>query len=168
MTRPWLSVRRSERLTGEGWNEAAAIGSFKAIPFRACAHVRAPLGGLYFRRLIEAGGSLAKDDAGGAADEDDADGDCEVVGHGMRPAGGIAEVLADPEQQNGGNDRELTGDDEQGVAEVAPFVEGFDLVWGQVAFFGGKQGIRFGGSDLQVRFNHRLRGVRQWRLANRG
>ena len=59
----------------------------------------------------------------------------------MRPAGRIRQILADPEQENGGNDRKLAGNDQEGVAQVAPLVERLYLVGGQIALFGGKQGF---------------------------
>ncbi len=59
----------------------------------------------------------------------------------MDPAGGLCEILADPEKQNRGDNRKLAGDDEQGVSPLAALVEEFDLVGGEVALFGGKKGI---------------------------
>jgi len=55
------------------------------------------------------------------------------------PSRRVAEVLADPEQQHGGNDSKLTGNHEEGVAKVAPFIERLDLVGCEVALFGGSR-----------------------------
>ena len=65
----------------------------------------------------------------------------EIVGHGMRPARRIGQVLPHPEQQHRGNDRKLAGDDQEGMAQVAPLIQRLYLVGGQIALFGGKKGI---------------------------
>ena len=57
----------------------------------------------------------------------------------MRPARRIGQILADPEQQNRGDDGELAGDDQKGVPQVAALVERLHLVGGQVALFGGSR-----------------------------
>jgi hypothetical protein len=62
----------------------------------------------------------------------------EVKRHGVDPAGGIGKVLANPEKKHGCDHSELAGDDEQCVPPLTAFVEKFDLVWSEVALFGGK------------------------------
>src|ERR1019366_11700 len=91
--------------------------------------------------LVDARRARAQHNSSRAAYQNDANGDSKIVGHGMRPARGIGQVLADPEQQNGGDHRELAGNDQQGMPEVAPFVEGLHLVWGEVALFRGKKEV---------------------------
>ena len=79
----------------------------------------------------------------------------EVVCHGMRPAGGVFQILADPQQQDRRNHRKLTGDYQKCVAQVAALVQRLHLVGCQVALFGGKQGIchrvLFAGLDRDLR-----------------
>src|SRR5580658_598005 len=91
--------------------------------------------------LIEARGAAAQDEARDAEGDDEPKRKEEVIRHGMGPAREVLEILADPEEKNGGDDGELTGDDEEGVAEIAALVECLHLVGSQVALFKGKQGV---------------------------
>jgi hypothetical protein len=59
----------------------------------------------------------------------------------MNPAGGIGEILANPEEQNGGDDGKLAGYDKEGMSPLSALVESLDLVGGKIALFGGKKGI---------------------------
>src|SRR5579863_238975 len=140
MTRPWLSVSRAVFISAPGEVREAAIAIFKAIPFRRAAHLREgsrertqPVHPFENRtpskdaQLIDARGPAAQNEAAEPEDQDDAAGDEEVIRHGMHPSGRITEILADPQQKNGGNDGELPGDDEKRVPQVAPLVQGLHL-----------------------------------------
>ena len=54
----------------------------------------------------------------------------EVIGHGVVPTRRILQVLAGPQKQHSSDRRELSRDDQQGMAQIAAFVERFDLVQG--------------------------------------
>src|SRR5579863_457691 len=92
-------------------------------------------------RLVDARSAAAQDQPGDAEHGNDATGNDEVIGHGMDPAGRIAEILADPQKKHRSDDGKLPGDDQDRVSQVAPLVQRLHLVGGQIALFRGKQGI---------------------------
>ena len=77
---------------------------------------------------VDTGKSAAQHEPCNTEDHDHEKRKEEVVGHGVVPARGVFQVLADPQQQDGGDDAELAGNDQQGVSQVAPFVQCLDLV----------------------------------------
>src|SRR6185437_2493817 len=146
MTRPWLSVRRSVRgACGDMVREAATLIPAYAFsshpPKRRCLHGASP-GGARGRNLVDTWRPATQREAGEAEADDQTACDGEVIRHGMLPPRRIAEVLAYPEQQYRGDDGELAGDHEEGMAQFAALVERLHLTGRQIALFRGKQGVR--------------------------
>src|ERR1700758_4510971 len=90
---------------------------------------------------IEPRRSLPEDESGKAEKGDKAQGYDEIVGHRVRPARRIRQILSHPKKQNGGNHRKLAGNDQKCVPQIASLVQRLHLVRGQVALFGGKKEI---------------------------
>jgi len=118
------------------------------------------------RGSVDARGPGTKDEAGDAENENEADSNCKIKGHRVDPAGGVGEILANPEEKNGGDNGELAGDNEEGMSPLTALVEQFDLVGGEIALFGWKEGIghqsllgrpqptRLAAGSSLFRFNH--------------
>ena len=85
-------------------------------------------------------GFAAEPQTGEAERHDQDESKEEVIGHGMRPARGIFQILGFPKQKDSCDHRKLAGDHEN-VCPRSRRCRALNLVRGQIAFFGGKQGI---------------------------